>query len=121
QEEVLTIHTSDPGYPTLTVPVTVVKRPQPRVEMQPKSLLFTVAAGQGAQRSVTLRDRLGQPVVVEGVSADHEALACEAAGGPILTIRVDGGKVPAGGFSGAVRVRLSGPVRETIVLPVECL
>lgn len=123
-DEVLTIHTGDTDYETLEVPLTVVKRAPARLEVQPKNVLFTLAAGQTGQRSVSLRDRQGQPVVVESVSADHAALGCEVGvgqgAGATLTIRVDGSKVAAG-FSGAVRVQVSGPVRETLVVPVDCV
>ncbi len=122
-DEVLTVHTDDPGYPTLEVPVTVVKRAPGRVQVQPKSIVFLLAAGQDSRRSVVLSDGQGQPVVVESVSADHEALACAVSAGPpaTVTIRVDGGKLPAGGLSSTVRVRLSAPVRETVVIPVDCV
>jgi hypothetical protein len=123
--EVLTVHTTDAEHPTLEVPLTVVKRARPRLEAEPKSVAVAVPAGRTVQRTVTVRDRQGQPVVVEEVSADHEAITGAASAGPqgegVVTIRVDGARLPPGGFSGVVRVRLSAPVRETVILPVDCL
>jgi hypothetical protein len=107
----LTIATDDPAYRELTVPLTVVKEARTRVSATPGEI-------------VLLRDAEGQPVRIDRVAADHPAIACTWAAGPgamaTLKIRVDRGALPADGLRGTVAVELVEPVRQTVIVPVEC-
>ena len=60
----------------------------------------------------------------DGVTADDPALTCEVVPGPdngaALQVRVERGRLRGDSLSSAVRVRLSSPVRDTVVIPVLC-
>ncbi|MCC6418809.1 MAG: DUF1573 domain-containing protein [Gemmataceae bacterium] len=119
--EVLVVHTSDPDYRELQVPLTVVKRPRPRLTAVPGAVELRPAGA----RFVRLTDRDGQKVVIEDVTADDPALQCRWAAGPencaTVKVQLDGARLPGGNRDSAVRVRVSAPVRETLVIPVRCL
>jgi len=58
------IHTNDPVYPVLRVPITVVKKPKARFVVSP--YVVTLSPSISASRQVTIRDQFGQ-----GVTIDH--------------------------------------------------
>jgi hypothetical protein len=121
-EETLTIFTNDPLYRELKVPVTVIKRSQPRVTATPGEAAVA-ANGQPIQSFlIRLRDRQDEKVVVEQLTADDPAVACQWAPGPdtqaTLKLRVDRSRLTA---DTAVRVRLAQPVREALVIPIKRL
>ncbi|HXG13058.1 MAG TPA: DUF1573 domain-containing protein [Gemmataceae bacterium] len=118
-EETLNIFTDDPLYRDLKVPVTVVKRSRPRVTAVPAAVELTAAV---PSCRVRLRDSQNQAVVVERITADDPAIACQWAPGPdteaTLKVRVDCARLSGGNLRSAIRVHLSRPVRETVVIPV---
>lgn len=122
REEVVSIHTDDPVYRELRVPVTVVKRARQRVTALPTSVHLRSASG--GSRIVLLEDRENEAVVIERAEADHPALTCRWASGPgkraTLRIGVDASKASEASFSGVVRVTLNGSGMEPIEIPVTC-
>jgi hypothetical protein len=124
-EDVLRILTNDPIYSELDVPVTVVKRSPHAVRALPDAVELSAPAGQPLpSRIVLLSSADGRPVVVEGVEPDNPAIECRWAAGPgpraTLKVHVDRTHVSADGLHGAVRIRLSQPVPQTLVVPVTC-
>ncbi len=123
--ETLILYTDDPVYPDLQVPITLVKRPRARLTATPERVALVLAPGQAtASRLVRIGDRQGEKVVVEDVKADDPAITCSWAPGPdhlaTVKVQVDRGRVEGGAVDSTLRVRLSGPVRETVTLPVRC-
>ena len=125
-EETLLIYTSDPSYPELKVPFTIVKRMRDAVSIAPSSIILSAAAGQPLPaRIVLLSASDDRPVRIEGVESGHGAIDCHWAAGPgpraTLKVRVDHTRLPSEGLRSCVRVRLSQPKAETITIPVNCL
>ncbi len=58
--ESLCICTSDPTYPELKVPFTIVKRPRQQVSAAPSSILLSEAAGQPLPARIVLLERGGR-------------------------------------------------------------
>ncbi len=124
-EDVLRIFTNDPTYRELDVPVTVVKRSVHAVRALPEAVELSAPAGEPLpSRIVLLSSADGRPVVVEGVEADNPAIECRFAAGPgpraTLEVRVKRAQVPGDGLRGAIRIRLSRPAPQTVVVPVSC-
>jgi hypothetical protein len=124
-DEELVLYTDDPEYGELKLPITLTRRARQRVEASPRQVVFRLGHDQAsAVRWVRLTDRGGAPVVVERVSADDPALLCEAATGadnqPTLKIQVERGRLRGDGLDSTVRVRLSSPAGETVLIPVIC-
>lgn len=121
--ERLMIYTDDPDYREIEVPITLVRRPRPRITSSPERLGMELAAGQARlTRTVRLRDRDGAALAIEAATADHPALRCEVVDGAAqVRVTLDRAKMESADLESAVRVRLSGPVRETVVIPVTCL
>jgi hypothetical protein len=124
-DEALVLYTDDPEYGELKLPITLTRRPRQRVEANPRQVVFRLGPEQAsAVRWVRLADRGGAAVVIERVSADDPALVCEAATGadnqPGLKIQVERGRLRGDGLDSTVRVRLSSPAGETVLIPVLC-
>jgi hypothetical protein len=124
-EDTLHLFTSDPGYPELKVPLTIVKRAPGQVTATPASVEVSASPGQAVPaRMVVLGSSDGRAVTVEGAEADDPAVQCRWAAGPgtraTLAIRIDRGHVVGSALRTAVHVRLSGPVPQTLTIPVRC-
>jgi hypothetical protein len=125
RDEELVLYTDDAEYGELKLPITLTRRPRQRVEASPGQVVFRLGPGQaGAVRWVRLADRGGAAVAVERVSADDPALICQAATGadnrPAIKIQVERGRLRGDGLDSTVRVQLSSPAGETVVIPVLC-
>jgi hypothetical protein len=123
-EEALLIHTSDPTYPELKVPLTVVKHPRQRVSAAPSSVDLAQTRGEAPARIVLLGTPDDEEVRVEGVETDDPAIACQWAQGPgrraTLKVRVDRARIVGDNLTSAVHVRLSRPAPQTLTIPVTC-
>jgi hypothetical protein len=123
--ETLLICTSDPTYPELTVPFTVVKRPSQQVCAAPSSVTLSAAPGQPLpSRIVLLSSADDTEVKIERVECDDKAIECHWAQGPghraTLKIRLDRARLKDDTFQSAVHVHLSQPGGQTITIPVSC-
>jgi hypothetical protein len=122
-DESIEIITDDAAYPSLKVPVTVVKRSQQRYSATPREVTLTAASMQPIpSRIVLLRDSENQEVAVEKVVIDHPAITCRWAQGPgtnaTLKIGADHTKVTDKSFKSVVHIHLAGAAKETITIPV---
>jgi hypothetical protein len=122
-EEFVIIYTNDPAYRDLRMPVTVIKRPRQRVAALPDQAALTGGpAAPLPSQLIRLRDRQDQPVRVERIVADHPAIATSWAAGPgtmaTLRISVDHRRLERTPWESAVHVHLSGPVAQTLTIPV---
>ncbi len=117
-DEALHIYTSDPEYPDLKLPFTIVKRGRRRVSATPAAVELTTAS---PSRLVLLRGGDGDEVEIGGVDADA-AVKCEWAAGPRPTaavrLRLDAAKPPADGMKTVVHVHLVKPAEQTVDVPV---
>jgi hypothetical protein len=123
-DEVLRLVTDDSAYPTLEVPVSIVKRPPGLVRASPDEVALTAPAGQALPAHIVLLSAGEQEVAVERVQADDPAIECRWAPGPgpraTLRIRVDRKHLSGDTFRGSVRVHLSRPTPQVLVVPVTC-
>jgi hypothetical protein len=124
-QEILDIVTDDPTYRDLRVPLTVVKRGRQRLSASPSPVSLFLPPGQEiASRIVLVRDAADQAVVVDQVTADDPAIRCRWAQGPnhLATVKVqaDRSRASGGTLRSAIRVHVSKPVDETLVVPVTC-
>ncbi len=123
-ETTLSIYTSDPIYPELRVPVTIVKRGAQGVTSSPSSVSLVTGAGQPAPgRVVLLRGNEETPVVVDSLHSDHPAVLCRWAAGPgkMATVKllIDPAQIPGGELRTAVRIQVSKPRAQTVIIPVQ--
>jgi hypothetical protein len=124
-DEVLLIVTSDPAYPELKVPLTVVKRSPQRVSATPATVEISGTPGQPLPSRIVLLGCAGdEEVAVERVEADDPAVRCQWAKGPgpraTLKIQVDHTRLSGGTLHGAVRVHIVKPAPQTVTVPVAC-
>jgi hypothetical protein len=124
-DEVLVLHTGDTGYPELKVPFTIVKKARGRVTAVPAEVsLFSAGGGPLPSRIVLLGAARDQELKVERVETSDPALACRWAPGPgarvTLRITVDRSRLSGESWQGAVRLHLSRPTPQTVVVPVRC-
>ncbi|HEY7308202.1 MAG TPA: DUF1573 domain-containing protein [Gemmataceae bacterium] len=124
-DETLRICTSDPDYPELKVPFTIVKRARQQVQAAPAEVALTETSGQPLPaRIVLLSAADDRDVLIERVESDRDAIDCRWAQGPghraTLKIRVDRARISGDELRGVVRVHLRGPAPQTITIPVRC-
>jgi hypothetical protein len=122
-ERMLSLFTSDPLYPELRVPFTVVKRSRQQVSAAPAEVTLTGRPGQPLpSRIVLLSSPDGQEVRVERVEADDPAIHCQWAKGPgprtTLKVQIDSTRLGSTGLRSAVHVHLQQPAPQTLTLPV---
>jgi hypothetical protein len=125
-EEMLLLATTDPLYPELRVPFTVVKKARQRVTAVPGSVLLRgSASGPLPARLVLLGSSDGEEVAVAKVEADNPAIHCCWAAGPgtqaTLKVQVDRAQVRGDELEGNVRVQISRPAPQTLTIPLRCL
>jgi hypothetical protein len=125
-QETLRICTSDPLYAELKVPFTVVKHARREVSAAPAAVVLSAAGEEPLPaRVVLLSASDDREVRIERIECDHEAISCRWASGPgrqaTLKIRADRNRITGDRLRTAVRVHLSQPAAETIVIPVSCL
>ena len=114
------VSTSDPEYPDLKLPFTIVKHGRQHVSATPAAVELTAAS---PSRLVLLRGGKGDGDEVEigGVDADA-AVRCEWTPGPRPTaavrLRLDAAKLPADGVKTVVHVHLIDPAEQTVDVPV---
>jgi hypothetical protein len=124
--ESLRICTSDPTYPELKVPFTIVKRARQQVSAAPHSIVLSdMAPGQPLPaRIVLLSAADDRQVHIERVESDDAAIDCHWAQGPghraTLKVRIDRSRIPGDSLRSAVHIHLSDPAPQTITIPVRC-
>jgi Protein of unknown function (DUF1573) len=120
-DEALHLYTSDPEYPDLKLPFTVVKRSRLRVSAAPAAVELT--AGDGSpSRLVLLHGGDGDEVEIGGVDSDAAAVTCQWATGPRPTaavrVRLDPAKLSPEGLKTMVHIRLVKPAAQIVDVPV---
>ena len=80
RDEVLHLYTSDPEYPDLKMPFTIVKRSRQRVNATPAAV--ELEAGGSLSRLVLLRGGEDDRIEIESVGVDNAAVRCDWSPGP---------------------------------------
>jgi hypothetical protein len=115
-EEQLVIYTNDSLYREIRVPFVVIKEATRRIRAMPSEVTLN------APRMVRLRDDQNQPIHIESLAADHPAISSQWAPGPenqaTIKLALDSAQTPGSGGTASVRVQISSPVREMLVIPV---
>ena len=118
-DDVLHIYTSDPEYPDLKLPFTVVKRGRGRVHATPAAVDLKPIS---PSRLILLRGADGDDVEIGSVDVDATEVTCEWAAGPRPTaavrLRLDAAKLPASDVKTVVHIRLVKPAEQTVDVPV---
>jgi hypothetical protein len=119
-DEALHLYTSDPEYPDLKMPFTIVKRSRQRVSATPAAVELT--ADGSPSRLVLLRGGRDDMIEINGVDANDAAVRCEWSPGPRLTaavrVRVDPAKLTADGLKAMVHIHLRKPTAQIVDVPV---
>jgi hypothetical protein len=118
----LTMHTDDPQYPELRVPVNIIRRARQRITAVPGDISMIVSSSQPVPSMlVTLRDSLGQSLQIERVEPADPAMLCTWSkdAGTIASVKisVDPERIGPGISSHAI-VIFKHPAEETVILPV---
>jgi len=124
-QETLSLITSDPSYPELHVPVTLVKQAQNQVTLSPNFVTIRAAAGRPLpSRIVMIRTNSEEAVEVEKISSDDPAVHCTWAAGPeknaTLKLTVDRQQIKGDHLSANMKIELRRPKVQTLTLPLEC-
>ncbi len=118
-DETLHLYTSDPEYPDLKMPFTIVKRGRMRVSAAPAEVGLTAGS---PSRLVLLRGGDGDEVEIGGADSDSAAVTCEWAAGPRPTaavrVRIDPTRAPADGLKTTIHVHMLKPAGQTLDVPV---
>jgi hypothetical protein len=122
-DDVLRVITTDPDYPELKVPFTVIKRVPGKVQASPASVEMTATRGQPLPAKIVLMGTSDNQDVRAGkVETSHRAVRCSYAAGPgsrlTLRIEIDHLELIGDVFEAEVKVHLSGPKPETVTIPV---
>jgi hypothetical protein len=125
-EEQVILHTDDPLHRELRVLVGITRKKLERIEVFPPSLEVVLSpALPTATRAVTLRDRKGQPTIIERVDSPHDAVTCILPSGPaaMATLRItfDEAKLKDDGWRGELLVHLREPAGEKARIPLSVL
>jgi hypothetical protein len=123
-EHALVVYTTDPNYPELKVPFTVVKRAPDTVRASPAEVEWRGLRGDPLpSRIVLLSSGSEKPIEIEGVTTSHECLECRYASGPgrRATLRIVCDGPPPAGLAGEVRVHVKGPTPGVLTIPVRVM
>jgi hypothetical protein len=122
-DEILEIHTPDPDYRVMKIPVTVVRRAKEILTATPNSIELKIDAGRPMpSRLVLIRDREDRPVEIDAVETDQAGVTCQWSKGPqtpaTVRLRVDGQTVGEASPKGTLRVHVIKPVEQTLSVPL---
>jgi hypothetical protein len=122
-EETVEIHTDDPLYRDLKVPVRIVKRSRQRFTALPAEVALSAPRGQPIPSKIVLiRDSENGSIEIERLTPSDAAIGCTWARGPggnaTLRITVDRSRLSSDGLRGKVQVQIGKPAAETVTIPV---
>lgn len=123
RQESLVVRTDDSTYPQLVIPVTVVKRERPRIQVLPNEIVIDTRPNSPIpSKRILLRIPDSDSVTIESVQSSDPAIHCVWAEGPqecgVIRVRIDRKKLPNNGIDAEIRVRLEEMSDEPVVIPV---
>jgi hypothetical protein len=124
-EDLLHVLTSDPTFPELKVPFTVVKKSPQRIRPAPAELSYIGLRGQELPaRVVLLGDSGEEPIEIQEIRPSHPAIRCTGASGPgsraTLRVQIDQSRLEGASLQGTISVILKKPTAQTVTVPVQC-
>jgi hypothetical protein len=124
-EDLLQVLTSDPTFPELKVPFTVVKKSPQRVRPAPAELSYVGVRGQELPaRVILLGASGGEPIEIQEIHPSHPAIRCTGAPGPgsraTLRVQIDQSRLEGASLQGSISVILKKPTAQTVTVPVQC-
>jgi hypothetical protein len=125
-DDELHIYSTDPQYPDLKVPVTILNGSCDRFTAVPQELTFMGVAGRSLPaRMVLVRDNQNGEVRIKNAAGDDPAILCRWAPGPenlaTLKIQIDSKLFHEGELHSAVHVEIGKPVSQTLTIPVHAI
>jgi hypothetical protein len=124
-EEVVEIHSADPTYPSLRVPITIVRRSQHQLTVTPSQVTIAAPAGQPfPSKIVLIRATNDEQVVIDQILSEDSGITAQWAPGPnnmaTVKIRIDRALLHSSNFHSSLTVHVRQPVEEKIVIPIDC-
>jgi hypothetical protein len=121
----LVIVTNDDLYRELRVRITVIKQALYRVSASPSTLTIAAADGQPLPApTIVLRDAFDEPVQIDSITADSQAITSRWANGPgnraTLRVSVDRSRLAGDSLESQITIKLASPRSESIVVPLHC-
>jgi hypothetical protein len=125
-QDTISICTSDPAYPELRVPVTVVKETQSKVTAAPEFVSMRGSADQAVlTKIIVLRNSGDVPVDVEKIAAEDPAVHCTWAQGPdndaTIKLTIDRRQMRGDHLLDTLRIQLRKPSEQVVTVPVEVI
>jgi len=116
RDELVVLHSRDPDYPELRIPVTVSKRARTALAVSPPEVTLTLVPGEPLPATRVQVGSEVNPVEIDRVESQHPAISATFAAGT-LRVRVDAVRVPSDGLDSSLRVHLRNNL-EAVVIPV---
>jgi hypothetical protein len=105
----IVIHTKDPAYPALRIPIKIMKKAKARYVASP--ILVSLAPGVAPSRLVTIRDQQGEGVTIERFEASPGltvAITNQAVSSVTLSVTLDPANKKESPFDGEVKAYVKG-------------
>jgi hypothetical protein len=113
----IVVHTKDPAYPALRIPVKITKKTKARYVASP--ILVSLAPGVAPSRVVTIRDQQGEGVTIERFEASPGltvAMTNQAVSSVTFNVSLDPAQKKETPFDGEVKAYLKGMAEPIKVL-----
>jgi hypothetical protein len=113
----IVVHTDDPAYPALRIPIKIQKKARARYVASP--FLVMLAQGVSPSRQVTIRDQQGEGLTIERLEVTQgltAALAGQGATSATLQVALDPNQKVQTPYNGEVKVHIKGQVQPVRVL-----
>jgi hypothetical protein len=105
----IVIHTKDPAYPALRIPIKITKKAKARYVASP--ILASLASGVAPSRLVTIRDQQGEGVTIERFEASpglSVAITNQAVSSVTFSVSLDPAQKKETPFDGEVKAYIRG-------------
>ncbi len=121
----LDIYTSDPRYPHLQAPFTIINKAADEISFSPKEIDIQGPAGRPLpSQLVVLRPAPGQTLQIESVTADSPAITARWAASTegVIAVRVqaDFRQLQGTELKSVLHIAVGGSKKETLDIPVQC-
>lgn len=120
-EEQVEVHTSDPSYPVLRIPVTVVKQGSLRAFPDRIRVSREELANAPVSRTMFLKENQGRPILISKADSDHPWIHCDIPAGassrPSITVSFDRQSLTES-VSTSIRVTIVEPTPMQLLVPV---
>jgi hypothetical protein len=124
-EASLDIYTSDPRYPHLQAPFTVINKAADEISFSPKEIDVRGQAGRPLpSQLVVLRPAPGQSLQIDSITADNPAItarwAANAEGVIAVRVQVDYNQLQGTDWNSVLHIAVGGSKRAKLDIPLHC-